>query len=99
MTNQEEIEKLSSVLRPLSGLLNGNLSETIAVDEQAILEVLQRRHFNDWQEYQARIIDLTHRISVMDTNMTKVDFDVLDDIADAIDMQCARLFRRISGRS
>jgi hypothetical protein len=97
-TERDQIEKLSLVMKPLNDLLTGNLSQTISIDEQGILEILQRRHLNDWQEYQAKITDLTRRISARDTRITKTDFDVLDDVADAIDTQCARLFRRISGR-
>lgn len=94
----EHVEKLLYVLKPVSETLNGFLSKTMSFDEQKITAILKQRRIRDWLEFKEHLIRLTDSLSSGETRMNQDDFEVLNDVADAIDMECANLFRRISGR-
>jgi len=94
-----QAEKLLAVLKPVTIILNGHLSKSVELDDHNIVEMLQQRRLKDWQRYRNQIIHLTERITSRNFEMKKNDYQVLDDVADAIDMECANLFRRISGRT
>lgn len=91
-------EKLLSILRPISEILNGRLPQGMDFDEQGVLEILQSRHMEDWQGYKTRLLILVDKVSARNTDFQAEEFQALNDIADAVDMQCATLFKKISGR-
>ena len=94
----QQVQKLLFVLRPISELLDGRLSESNELDEHSLIEILRRRHRTDWQTYRWRIIQLTRRLDSHAVDVLPNDFDVLNDVADAVDTECANLFKRIRGR-
>jgi hypothetical protein len=94
----EQKENLLYVLRPVSETIEGMLSKSTVLDEQKIVDILKRRRITDWQRYKEQIVKLTSRISSEDVSLGQGDFELLNDVADAIDIECASLFRRISGR-
>jgi hypothetical protein len=94
----EQKENLLYVLRPVSETIKGLLSKSTILDEQKIVDILKRRRINDWQRYKEQIIQLTHKLSSSSVDLNREDFELLNDVADAIDIECASLFRRISGR-
>ena len=91
-------ENLLEVLKPVSETLAGLLSRSTGLDEQKIVDILKRRQMKDWQRYRDRVTRLTDKLSSGNVSLTQDDFEVLNDVADAIDTECASLFRRISGR-
>jgi hypothetical protein len=91
--------KLLSVLRPVTELLQGRLSDSRDFDEQNVVETLQRRHPQDWQRFRTQMVQLTVKLKSAQTSLGKDDFVILNDVADAIDTECASLFRRMSGRA
>jgi hypothetical protein len=95
---QHQAQKLLAVLKPVTVILDGQLSKSVDLDDRDIVELLQQRRLKDWQRYRNQIIRLTDKIESGNFEMTKGDYKMLDDVADAIDMQCANLFKRISGR-
>jgi hypothetical protein len=94
----DQAQKLLSVLKPVTEILSGRLSKTIDLDDSNIVEVLQQRRTKDWQQYRDHVIMLTDKIKSGSFNIEKDDFDILNDVGDAIDAECANLFKRISGR-
>jgi hypothetical protein len=94
----EQKENLLYVLRPVSETIEGMLSKSTVLDEQKIVDILKRRRITDWQRYKEQIVNLTSRISSENVSLGQGDFELLNDVADAIDIECASLFRRISGR-
>jgi hypothetical protein len=80
-------------------MLNRHLSETVDLDEKNIVETLQKRHIRNWQQYKEQIIQLNDKLTSGVTTITQNDFEILNDVADAIDTECANIFRRISGRT
>jgi hypothetical protein len=98
LQTSEHTERLLYVLKPVSETLNGILSKTISLDEQKIAVILKQRRLKDWQHYHERVNQLTSKLASRNTSLTRDDFEILNDIADAIDTECANLFRRMSGR-
>ncbi len=94
-----QLGKLLSVLRPVTELLEGRLSDSRDFDEQNVVETLHRRHPQDWQRFRTQIVQLTLKLKSGQTGLGKDDFVILNDVADAIDTECASLFRRMSGRA
>lgn len=94
----EQKENLLYVLRPVSETIEGVLSKGTILDEQKIVDILKRRRITEWQRYKEEIVKLTFRISSENISLSQEDFELLNDVADAIDIECASLFRRISGR-
>lgn len=93
-----EINKLLSILRPLNDALEGNIARSANLDGQGIVEILNQKHSDRWQLYKSQINDITRRLEIGDSINSWQDIDVLEDVADAIDIECGILFRRISGK-
>ena len=94
----EQKENLLYVLRPVSETIEGLLSKSTVLDEQKIVDILKRRRITQWQRYKEQIVKLTSKISSENVPLSQEDFELLNDVADAIDIECASIFRRISGR-
>ncbi len=94
----EQKENLLYVLRPVSETIEGLLSKSTVLDEQKIIDILKRRRIKDWQRYKEQIVQLTSKLSVGNVTLSQEDFELLNDVADAIDIECASLFRRMSRR-
>lgn len=73
--------------------------QSLSIDEHSIVEILQQRHSKDWQEFKTQIIRLTKKLELSEPRLTNENFDLLEDIADALDAECAELFKRMSGRT
>ncbi len=93
-----QLRKLTFVLEPIAELLNGKLSRVTGFDEKSIVEILHLRHSKDWQEYREHILSLAARLESGHTSFDTHEFELLNDVADAVDSECATLFKRISGR-
>jgi len=92
-------QKLLVVLKPVAQILSGRLSKTIEFDDQNVVEILHQRRTKDWQRYKDQVIHLTDKLISGDFEIAQGDFEILNDVADAIDTECANLFKRISGRT
>ena len=89
------MEKIKSLLNPITENLNGILSDSMLIEEKNMVEVLRRRQSKNWQEYKQQILQLSQKISSNQLLITKDDFVVLNDIADAMEIECSKLFRRM----
>jgi len=90
------IDKLLEVIIPIIENLDGNLSDSVAISEQRVIDIMKERHDREWVEYVKRIQQLHSKLKLKKFELTKSDFDLLNDIADALDAECASLFRRMS---
>lgn len=93
--DQEYVEKIQSVLNPITENLNGILSDSMLIEEKNMVEVLRRRQSKNWQEYKQQILQLSQKISSNQLLITQDDFVILNDIADAMEIECSKLFRRM----
>lgn len=92
----EKVGKLLNVLEPLSEAVNGNLSESTAINERRVLEILKRRHGKEWPTYKEKIVGLKTKLNSEKFTLSRTDFDLLNDVGDSLDAECANLFRRMS---
>ena len=92
----EMIDKLLAVINPITDVINGNLSESMAINERSVIEIIRSRHEQEWPTYREKILKLSARLNSKRFRLSEDDFRLLNDIADALDAECANLFRRMS---
>ncbi len=97
-TEREQVQNLIEVMKPVAEILTGRLSKNMAIDELGLVGILHQKHERDWQAYKEEVLDLYRKLAVYDSVVSKEEIGILDDVADAMDRQCAYLFRRMSGR-
>ena len=93
---KEMIDKLLTVVDPISEVLKGKLSDSTVINERSILEILKVRHDKEWPTYKERILKLNSKLSSDQFQFSNDDLLLLNDIANAIDAECVNLFRRMS---
>jgi hypothetical protein len=92
------IGKLLDVLNPLIESIKGNLSNSIAISERNVADIIKERNNRNWPLYKKRIQELPTRLGSAEHELSENDFNLLNDIADALDAECATLYRRMSER-
>ena len=92
----EIIDKLLNVINPISEAIKGNLSESTAINERSVIDILKNRHEREWSIYKKKILELRSKLNSAKFQLAKNDFQLLNDVADALDAECANLFRRLS---
>ena len=92
------IGKLLDVLNPLVESIKGNLSESIAISERNVVDIVKGRNNRNWPTYKNRIQELHSKLGSTKLELSENDFKLLNDIADALDAECATLYRRMSER-
>lgn len=92
------IDKLLTVINPISEAIKGNLSESTSITEHSIIHILKNRHEREWPVYKQRILELSSRMNSNKFRLGQNDFQLLNDIADGLDAECANLFHRMSER-
>jgi hypothetical protein len=95
---REQVQNLVEVMKPVAEILTGRLSANMAIDELGLVEILHQKHERDWQAYKEKVLDLYRKLAVYNSDASKEEIGILSDVADAMDRQCAYLFRRMSGR-
>ena len=96
---KDSLNKLLRILDPIKQNLEGELSQSISIDEHSVTEILQQKHDRDWQQFKKSVLEITLKISEGKANFSVSEIEILEEIADAVDMECAQLFKKISGRS
>lgn len=92
------IKKLLTVIEPITENIQGRLSDSMAISEHSVIDIIKERHLREWQRYKEDLVALKTKLSTEKFALSKRDFDILNDIADALDSECASLFRRMSER-
>ncbi len=96
---REELAKeLLQVLTPIKLLLHGKFSRAPTINQQSIVQILQQKHNKNWSEFRGQVTSVTDKLERLELDLSDQNIDCLDDVADAIDAECSRLFRRINGR-
>lgn len=98
-SNQEQdeycLEKLNNVIRPIVDNLNGNLSNTMLLDDRNIVEILRRRKVKNWPTFKDNFIILAKKTSSKNLELNESEISILNDVADAMELECSKLFRRM----
>ena len=89
------LEKLNNVILPIVDNLNGNLSNTMLLDDRNIVEILRRRKVKNWPTFKDNFIILAKKISSKNLELNESEISLLNDVADAIELECSKLFRRM----
>jgi len=93
---QETIEKLLNVLRPIADGIKKRFSESTAITERSIIQIIMKRHYKDWHTFKKSILRLEYLLnSEKKFSLAEDDLIVLNDIADALDAECTNLFHRM----
>jgi hypothetical protein len=92
------MNKLLDVLNPLVESIKGTLSESIAISERNVVDIIKERNNRNWPTYRKRIEELCAKLVLAKLEFSESDFRLLNDIADALDAECATLYRRMSER-
>ena len=93
---EEHINKLLKVTNPISEAIKGELSASTEIDERRIVSIMKNRNSRNWPTYKERILQLDTKLKSPRFKLTRDDIDILNDIADALDIECGNLFRRLS---
>src|SRR2546422_11052299 len=66
-----QLGKLLSVLRPVTELLEGRLSDSRDFDEQSVIDILSRRQPQGWQRFRTQMVQLIRKLSAGETGFGK----------------------------
>lgn len=99
-TSGEEkyLSKILNVLDPIVDSLQRHFSESTLINERNVIEIIKNRHDKNWPTYKEKIILLHQKLHENKMTIFHKDIKILNDIADALDSECAYLFRRLSER-
>jgi len=95
---EERINRLLDVINPISEKIEGKLSKSIVVSELDIVDIIKERHSIEWPGYRKGILRLRFKLNSGKFQLSETDFQLLNDIADALDAECENLFRRMRER-
>lgn len=95
---KNSVKKLLKVVKPISESVRNNLTASSEISENSIILILKERHEREWPEYQKNILKLGEKLGAKISDLTEKDFQILEDIADALDAECEYLFQRMSER-
>jgi hypothetical protein len=95
---EENINRLLNVITPISTTIRQRLSSSLNISDRRVFEILRSRHERNWEGFKASILDLESRLTSPEFELISKDFDILNDIADALDSECTDLFRRMGER-
>jgi hypothetical protein len=89
------ISKLLNVINPISESIKGNLPESIAINERSVVDIIRNRHDREWPTYSERIQELHFKLTSNELVLSQTDFQLLNEIADALDAECTNLYHRM----
>ncbi len=74
------------------------MTNVLVFNEGGVTDILKERHSRDWPTYKEKLLKLNNKLNSENPLLTVEDFQILEDIADAIDAECEILFQRMSER-
>jgi hypothetical protein len=92
---ETNIGKILRVINPVSEVIQGKLSISTEIDENSVLDIIRQKHEQGWFLYKEQIVNLNHKLLGGNPELSRQDFDILDDIGDALDVECSALFKRL----
>ena len=94
----EIIEPLVKIMQSLTEDLSEKLTLFDKIIEKDILGILRNWHREDWMQYKNNIQALSNKLAQNEFQVTHSDFEILNDVSDALDAECQSLFQRMRGR-
>ena len=93
---ETKVRKILRVVSPVSDVIQGKLSISTEIDENSVLDIIRHKHEKEWFLYKEKIISLGQKLLSGEFQLSDQDIDVLNDIGDALDVECGALFKRLS---
>lgn len=93
---EAKIEKILRIITPVSEVIQGKLSDSTEIDENSVVNIIRQKHEKEWFSYKEIIVELNLKLQSERFELSKQDIDVLNDIGDALDVECGTLFKRLS---
>ena len=93
--DEKYIEIIINILSPIVQSIQGKLSDTLSFENQNIVEILRKRKSKTWPIYKNHIIKLQEKINSGNLSLSEQELVILNDIADAMDIECSKLFKRM----
>lgn len=92
---------ISNVLLPIKAAIENHPATAPGINEQNILAILHKtvteKKGLDWFEYQINIKNILNKVNNENIIFTNTEFSILNDIGDALDVECNRYYQRIRG--
>lgn len=88
-------ETINHVLVPIIQSIRGKLSDSLSFENQNIVEILRKRKSKTWPIYKTQIVQLQEKINSGNLSLSEQELTILNDIADAMDIECSKLFKRM----
>ena len=86
------------VLGPIVNVINGSLPKSPLIDEISIINTLKEKYSQRWVKFIEKLKTLEKKISSKNLLITSNDISILNDIGDAINIECIKYFNRIKER-
>ena len=94
----EFVNYMIAVMKPLLVILDDGLSDACTFSVDSVARIIRLKQGSNWQQYRILLQELVQKIDSMDYSFLVEDFQILDDVGDALDTECANLFRRMGNR-
>ena len=91
-----KIEKILRIITPVSEVIQGKLSDSTEIDENSVVNIIRHKHEKEWFSYKEIIVELNLKLQSERFELSNLDIDVLNDVGDALDVECSTLFKRLS---
>ena len=92
---EKKITVFLNVLKPILANLDGTLSKSTIFNEYNIIRILKQHKTEDWEIFQDDLKKLYIKLNQNKILFIKKDFEILNDIGDAINLEYSNLFRKI----
>ena len=94
--HKEEVEKLLNIIEPISSVLKGELSKSTEINEYNIIDTLKRNSEKDnWVNIKEEILNINENLHQNIFKFVEIDLKVLNDLGDAIELECNKLFNKM----
>lgn len=94
--NIKHVNSISVIIDPVCDVIKGNLSKSTKINEDNIINTLKNRFRNNWLNYKDDLLKLKIKFDTESFFLTEDDFTLLNDIGDAINVECINLFKRLN---
>lgn len=95
LKNEKYVQVVCDVLTPITKSINGKLSNSFQFENQNIVEILRKRKSKTWPTYKEQVIKLHNKFDSEKSSLSDTEIGILNDIADAMDIECSKLFKRM----
>ena len=93
--DKQYIEIIDNVLAAIVQSIQEKLFDSLSFENQNVVEVLKKRKSKTWPIYKNQIIQLQEKINSRNTSLSDEELIILNDIADAMDIECSKIFKRM----